>query len=113
MKLIVSGLVSLSLAVAGSAALAKGGKKAEVEVLHQPPNESFLLIVPVTGLHGHLNHGDCLPGGIPGSDRADPDPELNAAVLDAAAKADADLNYIDGCIGEPEPPTDPSGQQGN
>jgi len=30
MKLIVSGLLSLSLAVAGSAALAKGGKKAEV-----------------------------------------------------------------------------------
>ncbi len=111
MKLIVSGLLSLSLAVAGSAALAKGGKKAEVEVLHQPPSESFLLTVPVTGLHGHLNHGDCLPDGIPGGDRSNPDPELNEAVLDAAAKAGADLNYIDGCVGEPEPPTEPPGEE--
>ena len=33
------------------------------------------------------------------------------AVLDAAAKAGADLNYIDGCVGEPEPPTEPPGEE--
>ena len=53
-------------------ALAKGKKDqdADIEIIHKPNKQAFILFVTESGLNGHLNHGDCV---VFVDDEEDPD----------------------------------------